>query len=339
MNPEFKISLIALNTKLGSQEETSVQIAGKFKVAVEKVTRNGITKLYSLSEQEELVDFTFQVGIELLHEAEIDIKEIKGIFGSSNLTAKFLMPTFIACIANRLGLRSIYCDQVGLGCSGGLQALKIAYNQAVIDYLKGEIGYYLVIVGDQIARILDPKDFGTSILFSDGVAAVIITNNPCEERGYKIERIGTKSLLNDHIYALRLKNPHCSLNKLGGIPKLKMDGPIVFRFAVNSFLDMLELVKLKMLDDETYFIPHQANLRILEAIIQKNGLNPKHVYDDGIKTIGNTLNAAIFFGLNDSLKRKLFNKNGYRVLLGTFGAELQIGAALLAPQRQDLCLC
>lgn len=338
MNPEFKISLIGINTKLGSQEETSTQIAEKFNVDVEKVTRNGITKLYSLSEKEDLVNLTSQVASDLFQKLKIDLLKIRGIFGSSNLTVKLLMPAFIACVANRLGLRNICCDQVGLGCSGGLQALKIAHNQAVIDYLDGKIGYYLVIVGDQIARILDPKDFGTSILFSDGVAAVIITNNPDEERGYKIERIGTKSLLDDNLYALRLKNPHDSLNKLGGVPKLKMDGPRIFLFAVNSFLDILELVKLEKLGNETYFIPHQANLRIIEAIIQKNGLNPNHVYCDGIKTIGNTLNASTFFGLCDALKRKLFNER-HRVLLGAFGAELQIGATLLTPQRQELCLC
>lgn len=338
MNPRFKISLIALNTKLGSQERTAAQIAGKFNVDAEKITKNGITKLYSLSEQEDLVNFTSQVGIELLHKSEIDLLKIKGIFGSNNLTARLLMPSFTACVANRLGLRNICCDHVGLGCSGGLQALKIAYNQAVIDYLVGEIGYYLVVVGDQINRIVDPKDYGTSVLFSDGVAAVCITNNPDEERGYKIERVATKSLLSDDIYSLRLKNPHYGLDKLGGLPKLKMDGPKIFQFASNSFLDMLKLAKLKAIDDETYFIPHQANLRIIEALIKKYRLNSNDIYVDGVKTIGNTLNASIFFGLKDASSRNLFPKRNH-VLLGAFGAELQIGVALLVPQKHDLVLC
>ena len=83
--------------------------------------------------------------------------------------------------------------------------------------------------------------------------------------------------------------------------------------------------------------PHQANLRIIDKIIKNNGLIPSQVYTDGIKMIGNTLLASVFFGLHDALKRNIFDKNN-PVILGTFGAELQIGAVLLLPQRLDLIL-
>ena len=233
-------------------------------------------------------------------------------------------------------LKNIICDHIGLGCSGGLQALRNAYNQAIVDYTAGKIGYYLVIMGDQTSRLLDQNDFSTSFLFSEGAAAILLTNDQNEGRGYKIEKIGTKSLLGESIYDLRIKNPYDSLNKLGMIPKLKMNGLRVFQFAINIFPDILDLIGLKSMDKYTYFIPHQANLRIIKGIIKNNPnqLNPSNVYSDGIKN-GNTSSASVFFGLNDSLKRGLFNQ-GYSVILGTFGAELQIGAALLLPQKEDL---
>ena len=101
------------------------------------------------------------------------------------------MPSFTACVANELGLQSVICDQIGLGCSGGLQALRNAYNQAIVDAIDGKFGYYLVVAGDQFNLFLDPNNFGTSTLFSEGEAVMFLPN--CHnERGYKIARIGTK---------------------------------------------------------------------------------------------------------------------------------------------------
>ena len=295
-----------------------------------------MTKLFSLSKEEDIIDFTFWLVIDLLEKTKIDLGEIRGVFGSNNNTAKFLMPSFTACVANELGLQNVICDQIGLGCSGGLQALRNAYNQAIVDAIDGKFGYYLVVAGDQFNLFLDPNNFGTSTLFSEGVAVMLLSN--CHnERGYKIARIGTKSLLGEDFYSLNVKNPYHVLNESFGLPKLKMDGLKVFQFAVNTFSDILSLIGLESIDAETYFIPHQANLRIIDKIIKNNGLIPSQVYTDGIKMIGNTLLASVFFGLHDALKRNIFDKNN-PVILGTFGAELQIGAVLLLPQRLDLIL-
>lgn len=335
MKEKPDVFLIGLGSKLGSEVRTAEEIAEKFSKKTEAVLRNGVTKLFSLSKEEDLIDFTSRLVIDLLQKTKIELSEIRGVFGSNNTTAKFLMPSFIACVANELGLRNVICDPIGLGCSGGLQALRSAYNQAIVDSIDGKFGYYLVVAGDQFNRLLDPNDFGTSILFSEGVAVMLLSN--CREGGYKIARIGTKSLLGEHFYALNIKNPYHGLNESGSLPKLKMEGPKIFAFAVNTFSDILNLIGLQSMNAETYFIPHQANLRIIEKIIKKNGLIPSQVYTDGIKMIGNTLLAAVFFGLHDALKRNLFDKSN-RVILGTFGAELQIGAVLLLPQKVDLIL-
>lgn|SRR3989338_442790 len=333
MESNFKISLIGLNSGHGHEVKNAEEIANKFSKKSEDVFRNGVTKLYFLSKQENLIDFTSQITSDLLQKLGIDLSKIKGVFGSNNQTADFLIPAFTACVSNKLGLRNVICDQVGLGCSGGLQALRNAYNQAVVDSMNGILGYYLVVVGDQLGRLLDPEDFGMSILFSEGSAVLVLTNRPDEEGGYKIEKIRTKSLLGKHLWALRIKNPYS--NNLGEIPKFEMNGLEVFQFAINTFPDILDLIGLQSIGNETYFIPHQANLRIIDKIIKNNELNPNNVYSDGIKTIGNVASASVFFGLHDALKRNLLDKN-YKVVLGAFGAELQIGAALLLPQGAGL---
>lgn len=334
---KVKISLIGLNSKVGEDMKSADEISINFNKKPESVTINGVTKLYYFSKKEDLVRLACYITEYLIDRLGVDRLKIRGVFGSSTYTSKFLVPSFAVSYAHELGLRNIICDQIGLGCSGGLQALRNCCNQAAIDFMGNKIGYYLVAVGDQTSRILDHENYGTSVLFSDGIAVLLLSNNPEEISGYKVDMVRTKSLLNESVYSLRIKNPYHSLNKRNEIPKLKMNGPDIFKFAVKSFLEILDLVELKELDDKIYFIPHQANIRIINQIIEKNKLNPKNVYSDGIKTIGNTSGASVFFGLIDSLKRNLFDKRS-NVLLGVFGAELQIGAALLSPMEKELLI-
>lgn len=334
----IKISIIGLDSKIGSDVKTAELISGYFNKKPEDVTKNGVTKLCYLLKNEDILKFAWRTAEDLIVKSEIDRLKIRGVFGSSNYTAKFLIPSFTACCAKELRLKNVVCDQIGLGCAGGLQALRNCHNQAVVDFIEGKIGYYLVVVGDQISLILDRENFSTSVLFSEGVAVLLLSNNPEESKGYKIDRVGTKSLLSEHLYSLRLENPYHSLSKKNEIPKLKMEGLNVFQFAVKSFPDILDLVGLKELDDKTYFIPHQANIRIIDQIIQNNKLNPNNVYTEGIKTIGNTSGASVFFGLQDSLRNNLFDKRN-KVLLGAFGAELQVGTAMLLPLEKNMSVC
>lgn len=109
-----------------------------------------------------------------------------------------------------------------------------------------------------------------------------------------------------------------------------MEGSQVFEFGVEAYDDFLDLVGLRDLPRDGYLVPHQPNLRMLEAMIARAGLDAARVYVDGIRTIGNTSGAATFLGLADALRRGL-TQGRDRVLLGAFGAELQVGAALLQP--------
>ena len=145
MKEKSDVFLIGLGSKLGSEVRTAKEIAKRFNKKTEDVLKNGVTKLFSLSKEEDIIDFTFWLVIDLLEKTKIDLGEIRGVFGSNNNTAKFLMPSFTACVANELGLQNVICDQIGLGCSGGLQALRNAYNQAIVDAIDGKFGYYLVV--------------------------------------------------------------------------------------------------------------------------------------------------------------------------------------------------
>jgi len=326
---EINIHLVGIATSLGSDCITADDLAkrfpDRFQSGSEVTTKVGVTKLYKFSDDEDLVDVSVETAMRLLDGLGIKLNDINGVFGISNPTSETLLPTFTTMVTAKMGLTNVISDHVGIGCAGGIQALRAAYNQLVVDSLFNKYSYYLVIIGDQTIRMMDPEDYKTALLFSESVVALILTNTP--QQGYKIERIGTKTLGGSEVDVLRLNNPYGSRQK---IEKIMMEGNGVYKFGVKILPHILGLIDLIEIPGKTYFIPHQANLRMLDAMIQKAGLSYDQVYTNGIKTIGNTSQSAVFFGLADALQNDLFDKN-YDVILGAFGAELQIGGVLLKP--------
>jgi 3-oxoacyl-[acyl-carrier-protein] synthase-3 len=254
--------------------------------------------------------------------------DLRGVFGSSNPTADDLLPTFTAATAAAMGLENILVDNVGIGCCGGLQAIRAAYSQLVVDALRGRTGHALVVVGDQSSRILDPTHKQTGTLFGEGVAAALLTTSSALAAGYEIIGAETRSMLGPSLGALRLRNPHAQDDS--ALPKFEMDGRRIFAFGERAVGHFLELLGLASWPQGTYLVPHQPNLRMLEAMIERAGLDPRLVYVDGIRTIGNTSGPATLLGLEDALRRRLV-PDGAPVMLGAFGAELQVGAVLLRP--------
>lgn len=324
-----KIKIIGIDCQLGSKEISLGDIANRFGITPEKITKkSGITKLYALSESESLLSIGVDCVERLLENKKIEKTKVSGIFGSTNLSTETLIPTFTIQLASVLGFRNIIADQVGLGCVGGIQALKSAYNQLMVDTYLGKISYYLVVAGDATNRILDPDNFGTSILFSEGFGAMIITNDPTCTDGYKINTVSTKSFLTGDITAICLKSPFRY-----GDQSVEMNGKILFRFGTTILDEIMKCVDVSLENFKQhgmYLVSHQPNLRMLESLMNRYQLTENEMYIDGIKTIGNTSGPATFFGLKDVIERRLVNEK-QEIILGAFGAELQVGGVHLIP--------
>jgi len=322
-----KTCIIGLGNQLGSKIVTVEDIAKHFNQTPEEIQeKSGITKLYLLDENEDMVDMTVECAKRVLLHTNIDINQIDGIFGSANPTMDTLIPTFTTQVAVRLGLKNVIADHIGLGCCGGLQALRNARNQLLAD---NKISYYLVVIADQTSRILDKEKFATSILFSEGCSVVLVTNNVTNHYDvFGIKTIHTKSLLTDQasVESIRLKNPYACP---GTSPMIEMDGSAIYKFGTTILPHIFEcagVTDTEFKEANMYLVPHQPNLRMLQSLIKNYNLKEESIYIDGIKTIGNTSGPAVFFGLHDALSNGLL-KN--KVVLGAFGAELQVGGALL----------
>ncbi len=331
-----EIFLIQLCGRVGSKEISAEDLGEKFNVspkAIQKMT--GVTKLFKFGSEESLVSVSAHLARKVLVRSGLELKDINGVFASSNSTTKTLMPGYAALVATELGLRHVLADQVGMGCGGGLQALRAAYDRLIVNALEGKKAYYLVFAGDAVNMILNDGDRNTGLLFSEGASVALVTNDADFGKDcYKIVKINTKSHLGSGIQMMTVMNEfHPEVRNDPAYAKnrgFRMDGKGVFQFGSEMISHFLELVEEKEFKKNWMMFSHQPNLRMLEEMARLAGVPKKQIYMEGIQTIGNVPSASPFLGLQDGLRRNLFDVTN-TVLLGAFGAELTVGAALLEP--------
>ena len=325
------VYIIGLAGEVGALETTAEQLGKRFNLSGEEVTKKtGVTKLHRFGTPNGLVMASCSVARRVITNTFTPLDQISGIFGSSNCTTETLMPGYATQVAAKFGLTHVLADQVGMGCGGSLQALRAAHDRLIVDALDGKTSWYLVVAGDATSLILDEKDYDTGFLFSEGAAALLVTNDKRINHGaYQIMSIGTKSFLGNYLDLLTIGNPYW-VHTRGELAGFKMAGGGVFRFGASLIPHFLQLVGTEKFGDDWMLFPHQANLRMLQAMAANAGVPEDRVYMDGIRRIGNTSPPAVFLGLEDGLERRIFDKSN-TVLLGAFGGELTVGAALLKP--------
>jgi 3-oxoacyl-[acyl-carrier-protein] synthase-3 len=289
---------------------------------------SGVSKLHRISPDEDLVTLSRDACVDALATAGVPLSAVTGIFSSCNPTTDYLIPSLAPLVAAKLGLAHILACSVGMGCAGGVQAFQAAYNQLVVDSHLGKVSYYIVVAGDHISRMLDKELWKTAILFSDGVAATVVTNDPKVKGWYSVERVASETYAGESVAVINLPN---ALAKPEGSPRgeimLHMQGRGVFEFGTRIGPRVRHLSGVDNFDD-VYIIPHQANIRMLNELVPAFEIRQDQLYTDGITKVGNISGAACFMGLQDMMERDMSNGAG-TVMLCAFGAELQVAVAVL----------
>jgi 3-oxoacyl-[acyl-carrier-protein] synthase-3 len=220
------------------------------------------------------------------------------------------VPATSATVQHQLGLRCGAFD-VNAACSGFTYALIVAHGLVAAGAHRA-----LVIGTDTLSRITDWTDRGTAILFADGSGSVVLdaVEGPGELLGWDIDADGSLTKLLD-----------CDL---GG--NLRMDGKEVFRKAVRIMVDSAEKSMKHAgvtADDIKLVVPHQANIRIIEAACQRLGV-PMERAASTIHRTGNTSSGSIPIALADALEAGRV-ADGDLVLLVGFGAGMTAASAVL----------
>ncbi len=245
----------------------------------------------------------------------------------ATITADYLFPSTACIVQNELQLKSAFAYDLSAACSGYLYALETA--RAFVE--SGRARRVLVIAAEKMSAILDYQDRNTCVLFGDGGSATIV------------EAGDSKSFIIDSILKSDGSGVPCLFMPAGGSRKppstqsvesrehfVKQEGKTVFKRAVTDMADVcIEILEKNKISPEEIvcFVPHQANIRIIDAARERMGLDPKKVALN-IDRFGNTTAATIPTALLDA-ERKGRVKRGDLVLLASFGAGFTWGATLL----------
>ncbi|MEN2982596.1 MAG: beta-ketoacyl-ACP synthase III [Thermus sp.] len=285
------------------------------------VTRTGIRERRIAAEDEYTSDLAFRAVEDLLARHPGALEGVDGVIVATN-TPDALFPDTAALVQARFGLSAFAYDLLA-GCPGWLYGLAQAH--ALVE--AGLARKVLVVGAEALSKILDWNDRATAVLFGDGGGAAVV-GKVREGFGFRSFVLGADGTGGKELYhacvAPRLPDGTSMRNRL------YMNGREVFKFAVRVMnTATLEAIEKAGLTPEAIkaFIPHQANLRIIDAARERLGLPWERVVVN-VDRYGNTSTASIPLALKEAVDGGRIQE-GDHVLLVSFGAGLTWAAAVL----------
>ena len=279
--------------------------------------RVGIVERRFAEKDELLVDMAVTAGSNALADAGVDPSEVDTVI-VPNCTMPSQIPNAAAQVADRIGIKAPGAFDLNAACAGFCYGLGVAS-----DLIRaGSAGKVLVIGAEKLTDSVDPTDRANGIIFADGAGAALVAQS--DEPGIGPVAWGSAGDLVDTIYMRDQRY-------------IDQEGQSVFRWATTQVapiaLRALELAGLEPSDVDV-LIPHQANLRIVEAIAKKlrvKGAREDMAVADDIRYSGNTSSASIPLAL-DHMRKAGTAKPGDLVLAVGFGAGLSYAAqAFICP--------
>ena len=284
------------------------------------ITRSGISERHIAADGELTSDLALQASRKAIEAAGISAGEIDLIIVATTSPDQ-LFPSTACILQDKLGIKSQGpAFDIQAVCGGFVFALNTADM-----YIKGGQAKTALVVGAEVlTRMLDWNDRTTCVLFGDGAGAVVLRAS--DKPGLIASKLHSDGSYRDMLKAEgNIRN-----GEVDGDPFIKMDGKAVFKFAVNMLSEVVEevLEEQKMAGtDIDWLVPHQANIRIIEATAKKLGLD----MDNVVVTVaqhGNTSAASIPLAL-DAAVRDGRIKTGQNVLLEAIGGGFTWGATLI----------
>ena len=246
----------------------------------------------------------------------------------ATITPDLMCPSAACLIQSALGCRQIPAFDVSAACSGFVYALSVG-EQFIRT---GSARTVLVVGAEVLSRAIDFSDRNNCILFGDGAGAVVL--GPAADRGVGIHNIrlfsdGARQEL-IQVPSMVTPNPPPGAGTLPQLRYLRMHGREVFKFAVYQLIELIEEAQRDCVElgkELSMLIPHQANLRIIDAATEALGLAPDRVMIN-IDKYGNTSAASVPLALDEAVRAGRA-KPGDTVLLVAFGGGLTWSSALL----------
>lgn len=290
------------------------------------VTRTGIRERRIASEEQASSDLAYEAAVKALEKARISAEDLDMIIVAT-VTPDMMFPSTACILQDKLGAKKAAALDVSAACTGFLYAI-VTGSQFIST---GLYRYVLVVGVETLSKITNYKDRNTCILFGDGAGAALL--GPVnDEYGFKAFDLGADgsggALLNLPGGGSRI--PASVESVENQLHYISMTGSEVFKFAVRVMNSATETVLDKAglpKEEIDLLVPHQANLRIIDAAVKRFGLSEEKVAIN-VDRYGNMSSASIPVALDEAVQAGRVKEGDNLVLVG-FGGGLTWGAALL----------
>ncbi len=283
------------------------------------LSRTGIRQRHLAAPGQTSSDLALEASRNAIAAAGIQAEDIDLIIVATS-TPDFIFPSTACILQSKLGIKGCPAFDVQAVCSGFVYALATADK----FIRSGQHRCVLVVGAEVFSRLLDWDDRGTCVLFGDGAGAVILSaDTKPGVMGSVLHADGS------HVGILSVPGQVCGGN-VTGHPFLQMDGQAVFKFAVRVLDEVaretLALCNVQV-SEVDWLIPHQANVRILDATAKRLGIDPARVVVT-VDRHGNTSAASVPLALDVAVRDGRI-KPGHKLLLQGVGGGFTWGAVLV----------
>jgi 3-oxoacyl-[acyl-carrier-protein] synthase-3 len=289
-------------------------------------TRTGISERRIAAADEATSDMATKAAIAAMNQADVDAKEIDLIIVAT-VTPDMFFPATACWVQKKLGAVRAACFDISAACSGFLYAMEIA-QQFISTHVYNTV---LIVGADKLSSIVNWSDRNTCVLFGDGAGAAILRNRGASH-GVVATHMGSDGEFAEILFMPGggSRCPITTENIGQKLNTIKMQGKETYKQAVTAMSDAadraLEAAGLKY-DEIACVIPHQANMRIIEAIAHRMRLPIEKFYVN-LEKYGNTSAAAVAIALDEAHRAGRFKVGDY-ILLVVFGGGLTWASSVI----------
>jgi 3-oxoacyl-[acyl-carrier-protein] synthase-3 len=290
------------------------------------VTRTGIRERRIAADGDSLAEYCVEASRHALDAAGVSPGDVDMVI-LATVTPDMPFPATACTIQHELGCEHAPSFDLSAGCSGFLYGQSVAKQFLLTERVR----HILVVGAELLSKYIDWEDRATCVIFADGAGAIVMSRGE-EPRGVLASALHSDGKMVDFICmpgggALHPPSPEMLEQRLHYI---RMRGNETFKMAVRCLADVchevLEAAGLTSAD-VAWFVPHQANRRIIDAVGQRLKLAPERVYVN-VDRYGNTSSASIPIALDEAVRSGKI-RPGDIVLMAAFGAGLTWGASVV----------
>ncbi|MCX5782055.1 MAG: ketoacyl-ACP synthase III [Elusimicrobia bacterium] len=324
---KFGVKILGTGSSVPDKILTNSELEKMVQTTDEWITsRTGIKERRIADKNTATSDLAIGAAKKALAEAKIKPEELDAIIVAT-ITPDMFFPSTACLIQKAINAKNAFTFDLSAACSGFIYGLAVAKNFIENGFCKN----ILLIGAETLSKITDWKDRNTSVLFGDGAGAMVLSRSETENNILSVY-LGADGTYADLLYLPGggSRNPSTEETVKNRMHYIKMEGKEVFKVAIIKMIEAaqkaLDLAKIKC-EEISLLIPHQANLRIIEAITKRMGL-PKEKVFVNLHKYGNVSAATTIIAFDEALKEGKVKKGDIVELVAFVGGFTWASAVL-----------